>query len=98
MIAKRIIGYLKTAGYEVLKNKTTQFTWTGHDVEEMDGPTILWWLFQTCKPSTRVGVSELKYDLRKATSSKFQHNVKSLTAYMSSKYRNIWEKGQTHED
>ena len=98
MIAKRIIGYLKTADYEVLKNKAKLFTWKGHGEEEMDGPTILWLLLQICNPSTRVGVAELKDDLRKATLAKFQNNVKLLTDYMSSKYRNIQEKGQSHED
>ena len=98
MIAKRIVGYLKTADYEVLKNKSKQFTWSGHGDEEIDGPTLRWLLLQMCNPSTRVGVAELKDDLRKATSAKFQHNVKELTDYMSSKYRNIQEKGQNHED
>ena len=98
MIAKKIIGYLKTADYEVLKNKTTQFTWIGQDEEELDGPIILWLLLQTCNLSTREEISELEDELRKATSSKYRHNVKSLTDYMSSKYRNICEKGQTHED
>ena len=59
MIAKRILGYLKTADYEVLKNKARQFTWKGHGEEEMAGPTILWLLFQICNPSTCVGVAEL---------------------------------------
>ena len=98
MIVKRIIGYLKTVDYEVLKNKAKLFTWKGHGDEEVDGPTILWILLQICNPSTMVGVVELKDDLRKAMSLKFQHNVKQLTDYMSSKFRNIQEKGQTHED
>ena len=63
MIAKRIIGYLKAADYEVLKNKAKQFTWLGHRDEEIDGPTILWILLQICNPSTQVGVAELKDDL-----------------------------------
>ena len=71
MIAKRIIGHLKTADYEVLKNKAKQFTWKGHGEEEIDSPTILWLLLQICNPSTRVGVAELKDNLRKATLAKF---------------------------
>jgi len=62
MIAKRIVAYLKTADYEVLKNKAQQFTWSGQGEEEIDGPTILWILLQICNPSTRVGVAELKED------------------------------------
>ena len=85
MIAKSIVGYLKVADYEVLKNKAKQFTWSGHGDEEIDGPTILWTLLQTCNPSPRIGVAELKDDLRKATSAKFQNNVETLMDYMSSK-------------
>ena len=98
MIAKRIIAYLKTSDFEVLKNKAHQITWSGNGEEEIDGPTILWILLKICNPSTRVGVAELKEDLRKTTSAKFQHNVKLMTDHLSSKYRNIQEKGQTHED
>ena len=43
-------------------------------------------------------VSELKTDLREATLSKFKHNVKDLTDFMTSKYREITEKGQQHQD
>jgi len=98
MIAKRIVGHLKTADLEILKNQASQYTWANADKEEMDGPTMLWLLLQSCNPSTRVGISELKTDLRNATSSKFQHNVKKLTDYLSSKYREIEERGQEHQD
>ena len=53
---------------------------------------------QTCNPSTRVGVSELKEELRNATSAKFNHDIQKLTDFMSSKYREIKEKGQAHDD
>ena len=98
MIAKRIVGYLNTSDYEVLKNKAHLLTWSRAGQEEMDGPTILWILFQISNPSTRVGVAELKENLRSATSAKFQHNVKDLTDYMSKNYRDIIDKNQTHED
>jgi len=84
MIAKRIIGHLKTVDLEILKNQADKYTWSNAEKEEMDGPTILWLLLQACNPSTRVGVSELKTDLCNATSVKFKHNVKKLTG---SKYR-----------
>ena len=98
MIAKRVLGYLKMYDFETLKNKADMYTWTSPELDEFDGPTIIWILLQECNPSTRVGVSELKEDLRKATSSKFQHNVRKLTDYMGSKFREITERGQTHED
>ena len=71
MIAKRIMNYLKSSDLEVLRNRQRQYTWSGNGIDEHDGPTILWILLQTCNPSTRVGVSELKEDLRQATSAKF---------------------------
>ena len=86
MIAKRIVGYVITVDYEVLKNKVKQFTWSGRGYEEIDGPTLLWILLQTCYPSTRVGVAELKDYLRKVTSTKFQNNVKTLIDRMSSEF------------
>ena len=92
MIAKRIIGYLKLSDWENLKNKSSKHTWSGHGDEEMDGPTILWILMQTCNPSTRVGVSELKEELRSANSAKFGHDIQKLTDFMSSKYRKIKKK------
>ena len=52
MIAKRIVGYLKLSDWENLKNKSSKYTWSGQGDEEMDGPTILWILMQTCNPLT----------------------------------------------
>ena len=98
MIAKRILRRLKAADYKILKNRELKYKWAGNGKVEYDGPTILWLLLQSCNPSTRVGVSELKTDLREANSAKFKHNVKDLTDYMSSKYREIQEKGQQHQD
>ena len=54
---------------------------------------------QTCNPSTRVGVSKLKEELRTANSAKFGHDIQKLTDFfISSKYREIKEKRQMHED
>ena len=98
MITKKIMGHLKTADLEILKNQASKYTWS-HDIkEEINGPTMLWLLMQANNSSTRVGVSELKTYLRNATSAKFQHDVKKLTNYMSSKNRKIEEKGQKHQD
>ena len=64
----------------------------------MDRPTMLWLLLHPCYPSTSVDVLELKTDIHNATLSKFEHYVKRLTDYLSSKNREIEEKGQTHQD
>ena len=44
MIAKRIIGHLKTADLEILKNQADKYTWSNADKEEVYGPIILWLL------------------------------------------------------
>ena len=98
MIAKRAIGYLKSADYEVLKNCKSVFTWSANGKEEIDGPTILWILIHEVNPSTRVGLSEFKQQIWLVNSAMFQHNVKKLTNYVSSKYRAILDKGHKHDD
>ena len=98
MIAKRVIGHLKTLDFEILKNNASKYTWSNDTKDEMNGPTIIWILLQACNPSTRVCIFELKTDLRNANSAKFKHDVKKLTDYMRSKFREIEEKRQTHED
>ena len=98
MIVKRIIGYLKLLDWEHLETKTIKYSWSGQGDEELDGITILWILMQICNPSTRIGVSELKEELRSSSSAKFNHDIQKLTDYMSSKYCEIKEKDQSHED
>ena len=82
MIAKRIIGCLKTTDIKVLKIKEAMFTWSGYGEEEVDGPPILWLLFQTCNSCSRVGIAELKEDLQNTTSTKFQNNIKQMTDHL----------------
>ena len=98
MIASRIMSYLKPSDFEILKNKESKYVWSGHGLEAYDGPTILWILLSISNPSTRVGVSELKLDIRNATSEKFKHNVRDITDFLSLKHREILERGHTHED
>ena len=92
MIAKRIIGHLKTSNFEILKKHASKYTWSNDTKNEMDRPTMLWILLQACNPSTRVGLSELKTDLRNANSAKFKHDVKKLTDYMRSKSEKLKKK------
>ena len=99
MIAKRIRGYLKKDDIEVLKTNWDTISWKGTSgIVEEDGPTMLWLILNQCNPSTRVGVSELKEDMRRATSAKHKHNVKKLTDYMGEKYREILDRNHTYED
>jgi len=98
MIASRIMGYLKPSDFDILKNEESKYLWTGNGIEAYGGPTILWILFGISNPLTRVGVSELNADISNAASEKFKHNVRELTDYLSSKYREIIERGQRHDD
>ena len=98
MIAKHIQGYLKKDDIEVLKTNRDNISWRDtNGIVEEDEPTMLW-LFNQCNPFTRVGVSELKEDLRRATSAKHKHNVKNLNDYMGKKYHDILDRNHTHED
>ena len=99
MMALRVKGYMTAADWENLRNDKNLFTWnktgSGH---EMDGPTIVWKLLQTCNPSTRVGVENLKDNIRNVTSAKFSHDVQKLTDYLKKNYREIREKGMDYDD
>ena len=100
MVAKRIENSITAASWKTLMLKKNEFTWKNTATGEVhiDGGTLMFILLTKINPTTRVGVSELKTDLREATSAKFKHNVKDLTDYLSSKYREITEKGQQHQD
>ena len=97
MIVKWIKGYLKASDWDTLQNDSSGYTWWSATGDEMDGPTIIWLLLQSCSPSTRVGVTKLKDQMRSATSAQHKHNIKDLTDYMKTKYRAIIEKGQNHD-
>ena len=43
-----------------------------------DLPTMLYLLFKSTKPATRIGFSNLKYDIEKSTLAKFNNSVKDL--------------------
>ena len=61
-------------------------------------PTMLYLLLKIINPATRIGVSNLKYDIQKATLDKFVNNVKYLIDYMSSNYSIVIDKVEHHED
>ena len=55
-------------------------------------------LLSLVNPTTRVGVSELKKLIMRATLPKFDHNVINMLDDMASNYNRILELGSTHED
>ena len=49
-----------------------------------DGTTMFYLIFKSINPTTRISVSNLKYETDKATLSKFGKNVKDLLDDISS--------------
>lgn len=98
MIAERIKGYLKLSDWENLQNDAMDYAWKGSYVIENDGPSMLYHLLRRCNPSTCVGVSSLKTQLRDARSPQFKHDVRKLTDFMQKQYKKIIEKGFKHDD
>ena len=49
-----------------------------------DGTTSIYLILGITNPATRIVVSNLKYEIEKATIAKFLNNVKDLLDYMSS--------------
>ena len=63
-----------------------------------DGLTMLYLIFKIMNSDTRIGISDLKYEIEKATLSKFGNNVKDLLDDISSNYSTILDKGEHHGD
>ena len=59
---------------------------------------MLYLLFKIINPDTRIGVSNLKYEIKKSNIAKFGNNVKELLDEMSSNYSIIIDKGEIHKD
>ena len=62
-----------------------------------DGPTIIYLIFKTIKPDKCIGVSNLKYEIDKATLDKFLNNVKELIYEISSNYSIVIDNGWIRE-
>ena len=59
---------------------------------------MLWILLNVINPEIKVSMNDLKEQIEAARSSKFSHDVKKMTDFMSTKLREIKEKGGTHDD
>ena len=62
------------------------------------GTTMLYLIFKPTNPDTRIGVSNLKYEIEKSTLDKFGNNFKDILDGMSSNYTIIVDKGESNED
>ena len=99
MIAKRIQGSITTESWKVLLQQKEHFSWLNSRGNfDYDGPTMLKLLISVVNPNTRVGVRDLRTEIRNATLAKFGHNVKNMLESMNGHYLQILRKGQTHDN
>ena len=59
---------------------------------------MIYLLFKGINSDTRIGASNLKYEIEKATLDKFDTNVKYLLDGMSSNYTIIIDQGERNDD
>ena len=59
---------------------------------------MIYLLFKSINPYTRIGVSNLKYEIDKSTLSKFGSNLKDIIDDMSSNYTIIIDGVKYHKD
>ena len=59
---------------------------------------MVYLLFKSINPDIMIGVSNLKYEIDKATLAKFGNNVKDLIDDMSYSYSIIIYEGERHKD
>ena len=61
------------------------------------GPAVLYLLFKSINPDTRIGVSNLTDEIHKSTLAEFINNVKNFIDDISSNYSIIIDKVEFHE-
>ena len=99
MIGLRILGSLDKASLKSVKMKEKMYLWQNSAGERFyDGPTMLQICIEKVSPSTRVGVSQLKETLHNIKASSFGYNVCDLPDKMDVTYREILQRGSTHDD
>lgn len=99
MIGQRILGSLNRNSLKQLKSKKRQYQWTSSTGETFyDGPTMLQICIEIVRPSTRVGVTSLKDQIRACKLSNFGNNVHEMLNNISSLKEQIEDQGGTHDD
>ena len=99
MIGERLLGSLDKNALKSLKVHSNIYTWrTAQGESLLDGPTMLQILVEKCKPSTRVGVSGLKSQIRAVKLSSFGYNVGDMLEHMKGLKNEVEELGHTHDD
>ena len=99
MIAKRIPNSRASASWKVLFSKRKYFSWQStQGTVSYDGTTMLYLIISAVKPSTRVGVSDLRVNTRQACLVQFQFNVPDLCDKSMSDFQSILYRNKTHDN
>ena len=99
MIGERVLGSISEEAKKTLMTKEKQFTWTCADGSTtLDGPTMLQLIVEDIKPSTRIGISNIKDKLRAVRLSGHNNDVKAMCDHIKVLYNEILTENGTHED
>ena len=99
MIGMRIFNSLSDESKKSIRSKSALWSWTSVDGEQFyDGVTMLQILVTKVKPSTRVGLTDLKDKIRSAKLSNFSENVADMLDNMGDNYIEILKSSGSHED
>ena len=99
MIGERLRGILTEKAWTQLLNKSNKFKWTEADGSTiLDGCTMLMILVTESKPTTRVGITNLKDKIRATKMSNHSYNVKEMCEHISNLYSEILLENGTHDD
>ena len=99
MIGQRIWNSLSQQAQTSLQTHMKKVLWKTASGEDFyDGPTMLQIIIKAINPSTRVGVTTLKDQLRAITLPGHNHNVSEMFSHQTRIYNEILQRGGTHDD
>ena len=80
MLDKEIEGSITNTSLNKLMIHLREYEWSDTWVIIINhGPNIIYFLFKSIYPATRIGFSNLKYEIEKETLDKFGYNRKIIT-------------------
>ena len=85
MTAKEFEGSSKNTPLKKIRLHRWEYEWAdAGSIICNDGPNMIWLPLKGINPATSIGVSNLNYEIDKATIAKFGNNVKDLFDKISS--------------
>jgi hypothetical protein len=99
MIGMRIYNSIDDESQKSLLSKSNLWEWTNDEGETFyDGVTMLQIIMEKVKPSTRVGVEDLKDLLSECRLANYNHDVGKMLDQMETTYNEILRSNSTHQD